>query len=239
MIRYARLTVCCCLYALLVLAARPALARDLLLLGGAEGGGWHRSYNYYGFAAVVAPLFSEKLGDGFVQKYWLDVVGYDYPAGERTVDAAAVALEGALGVQTGSEHGWLGLYAGGRFADTWLSPDDPGSRVRGRHLRPKLQVEGERRLAADWKVNAIGSYIVGSDSYWARGRGLFRLYDAVFSGPELVVQGDPEYRAWQYGWVLTGFAPVRNSSLGVKAGVRKTEHADAGGYLGVEFSQLF
>jgi len=213
-------------------------AGDILFLSGAEGGA-EKSYNYYTFAAVIAPLFSNNLGDGFVQKYWVDVLGYDYPSGNRTIDATAIGLEGALGYQTGGENGWAAAYAGIRYSNTWLSPDNPGSRVRGGQARAKFQLEGERKVAADWKLNAIGSYIIESDSYWARGRGLYRMYNEVYTGPEFIAHGDPDYRAWQFGWVFTGFEPVPKGSLGVKAGVRKIEKAETGGYFGVEFTKLF
>lgn len=223
-----------------ILTPRPAQAGDILILSGAEGGaGGNKSYNYYTFAAVVAPLFSKNLGNGFVQKYWIDVLGYDYPSNNQNIDVAAVGLEGALGYQISGQNGWAAAYAGVRNSNTWLSPDDPGSTVRGSLVRAKFQAEGEIKLSSDWKANANGSYILASDSYWTRGRGLYRIYNEVYTGPELIVQGDPSYRAWQVGWVFTGFEPVPKGGLGIKAGVRKTEHAETGGYFGVEFSKLF
>jgi hypothetical protein len=231
-----------CLSILLLLTLsidnRPAQAGDVLFLSGAEGGSG-KSYNYYTFAAVVAPLFRNNLGDGFVQKYWVDVLGYDYPAGNQTINATAVGLEGALGYQLSGPNGWAAAYSGVRYSNTWLSPDNPGSRIRGSQTRAKFQLEGERILAADFKLNAIGSYVVESDSYWARGRGLYRMYREVYTGPEIIAHGDPDYRAWQFGWVFTGFEPVPKGSLGFKAGVRKIEKAETSGYFGVEFSKLF
>lgn len=220
----------------------PSLAQagDLLFLSGAEGGaGGSKAYNYYTFAAVIAPLFSNSLGNGLVQKYWIDVLGYDYPSNNQTIDVAAIGLEGSLGYQVSGQNGWAAAYAGVRHSNSWLSPDDPSSSVSGSLVRAKFQVEGEIQLASDWKVNANGSYILASDSYWTRGRGLHRLFKEVYTGPEIIMQGDPSYRAWQLGWVLTGFEPVPKGGLGVKAGVRKTEKAETGGYLGVEFSKLF
>lgn len=230
-----------CFFTLFMAAvfSTAAQAREIMLLGGAEGGGGGGTSNYYTFVGAVAPLQDKALGTGFVQKYWVDFLGYDYPANGRDVSATAFGAEGSLGYQAGGEKGWGGAYLGVRYSQTWLSPDQPDSRVRGSQVRPLLQLEGERVLARDWKVNAIGRYTVFSDSYWTRGRIMYRARGEVFTGPELIVHGDPEYRAWQGGWFITGFAPVPKSSIGFKAGFRKVESGDTGAYAGVEFSRRF
>jgi len=220
------------------LLASQAFAREVLLLAGAEGGGGGGTSNYYTFVGAVAPLFQQHLGDGLVQKYWGDFFGYNYPANGQDITATAVGAEGAIGYQTGGEKWWGGAYAGLRYTNTWLSPDNPHSRVRGSMFRPSLQLEVERNIASDWKSNAIGRYVFLSDAYWTRGRIGYRVSRDVYTGPELVVHGDPDYRAWQGGWVVT-FSPFANCGLGIKAGVRKVEKADEGIYTGVEFSRLF
>lgn len=213
-------------------------AKEIILLTGAEGGGGGGTGNYYTFAGGIAPLVNDKLGDGVVQKYWIDFLGYQYPADKREVTATAVGVEAALGLQKGGEKWWGGAYAGLRYTHTWLSPDHPQSRVRGSQFRPSLQLEGERNLTTDLKVGAIGRYLFISDAYWTRGRIMYRIHHETYTGPELIVHGDPDYRAWQGGWVVS-YPPFRNSSLGVKAGLRKVEKAEQGIYAGLEFSRLF
>jgi hypothetical protein len=227
------------LMTVVLLNACPAGARDILLLTGAEGGAGGDTYNYYTYAGLVAPLLHDNFGNGFVQKYWVDFLGYNYPANGRDIKATAIGVEGALGYQRGGENGWGGIYGGIRYANTWLSPDNPDSSVRGSQARPLLQLEGERTLSEDWKINGSGRYLFISDSYWARGRVMYRVSKQVYTGPELIVHGDPDYRAWQWGWFVTGFEPVPKSSIGFKAGVRKTEKADLGAYFGLEFSRMF
>lgn len=219
-------------------AAGTACARETLIFGGAEGGGGGTS-SYYTFVGGVAPLLDNSFGNGFMQKYKVDFQGYDYPSDGRKVQATAVGVEGAVGYVKSGENGWAGAYAGLRYSETWLSPDDPKSSVRGSQLRPMGQLEGERVLSSDWRINGLASYIFISDSYWGRGRVMYRAYDRVYTGPEFIAQGDPSYRAWSGGWFVTGFQPIANSSLGLRAGVRKIEKTDPGGYLGIEFSRTF
>ena len=221
------------------LSAAPAGAKGILFLTGAEGGGGGGTYNYYTFAGIVAPLAADSFGNGLVQKHWVEFLGYDYPAGDREINATAIGLESALGYRNGGDNGWVGAYAGLHYSNTRLSPDNPDSRVRGSQIRPLCQLEGERALTTDWRINGIARYTFRSDSYWGRGRIMYRAYNRVYTGPEFIAHGDADYRAWQGGWFVTGFEPLPGGSIGFKAGARKIENAETSAYLGVEFSQMF
>ena len=223
----------------LLIQSAPGRCGDRLFLGGVEGGNGVDSLNYYTFAALIMPFPNNNLGDGFVQKYWVDFIGYDYVGDVDTIKATAPGVEGALGYQMSGPVWWCSAYAGLRYSNTRLSPDNPESRTRGSQTRVKLQVEGERTIASRWKINAIGSYILKSDSYFIRWRGAHRIYKQVYTGPEMVVLGDPDYRIWQWGWFAAGFEPAPKWTAGIKAGVKKIEKAQTGGYLGIELTRLF
>jgi hypothetical protein len=220
-----------------LIIARHASAEEKLLISGAEGGGGS-AYNYYVYTGLVAPILGNNLGNGFVQRYWVDVLGYKYEANTQ-IDANAVGLEAALGYQKAFSRGWGALYLGGRYANTWLSPYDPGNRNGGGHVWLKVQAEGETDLSQTWKVNGIASYIFSVSDYWVRGRLLYRLNNGLYTGPEAITQGDPSYKAWQFGWVLNGFEPFPKAKLGIKAGVRITEKVGPDGYVGIELTKLF
>lgn len=220
------------------LNSRPVQAGELLLLGGAEGG-VAKSYNYYSYLGALAPLVGGNLGTGFQQRYWVDLYGYNYPAGSSTVDVSAFGLEAALGYHKQGEHVSAGGFAGVRYSNATLSPDDKGNRSRGSNINLKLQAEAEGRISDDFTLGAMGSYIVGLDSYWTRGRVSYKLHDQLNTGPEIVTQGDPSYYAWKWGWFVTGFEPMPRSNLGFKAGLMTTKSKDTGGYFGVDFARLF
>ncbi len=214
-----------------------ALAGEKIFITGIEGGAGD-SENYYTYAGLIAPLFGEHLGNGLVQRYWIDFFGYSYDT-NRTIDAQAIGLEGALGYQTSGPAGWAGAYLGLRFNNTSLSPDDPGNRNDGGHVWPKGQLEGQWNFADTWTLGGIASYTFTADGYWMRARLLHQLKQGLSTGPEAVFMGDPNYRAWQFGWVVTGFKPAPKVEIGVKVGVRITENAGVNGLIGLELVKLF
>jgi len=222
---------------LFILFAAPpgALAGEKIFLTGAEGGSGN---TYYTFLGLVAPLLDNNLGDGLVHRYWVDFLGYSYESNQE-IDAQALGVEGALGYQTSGQSAWGGVYAGVRYNNTWLSPDDLGNKIRGEHVWLKTQLEGGVDLAETWKLGGIASYIFEAESYWMRTRLLHRLDQGLSIGPEAVFMGDNSYRAWQLGWVVTGFEPAPKVTIGVKVGVKITEGADVDGLVGIEVVNLF
>lgn len=224
---------------ILILSAAPpgALAGDKLVLAGAEGGAGDTE-NYYTYVGLVAPLTGDHLGNGFVQRYWVDFLGYSYET-NRQIDAQAVGLEAALGYQESGKAGWGAAYLGLRYNNTNLSPDDPANRTEGEHLWVKTQLEGELKLAETWKLGGIASYIFSAESFWLRTRLLHPLEQGLSTGPEVVFMGDPNYRAWQFGWVVTGFKPWQDVEIGLKAGVRITDGSAVNGLIGIELARMF
>ncbi len=215
-----------------------AIGSENLFIAGAEGGGGTEP-SYAAFIATVIPFPGSRLGDGFVQRYWVDFQGYRYQGGARDVDAMAVGAEAAFGFQKSWKSGWAGSYVGARYTNTTLSPDDINSRVRGNQVRTKLQGEGDLELLPDFRVGGIACYVFGTSSYWARARFLALINNGIKTGPEAIAHGDPDYRAWQAGWVVTGFQPLPNSDLGIKAGAKITERLGIDGYVGIEMSYPF
>lgn len=222
-----------------ILFAFPARASagEKLFLTGAEGGTGDTT-NYYTYAGLIAPVFSDHLGDGLVQRYWADFYGYSYDALQE-IDAQAVGLEGALGYQKSGKAGWAAVYAGLRYNNTWLSPDDPFNRNQGEQWWVKAQVEGQVNLAERWKLGGIANYLFKAEAFWLRTRLMRGLDGGLSTGPELIHMGDPFYRAWQFGWAVTGFKPWDKAELGFKVGARVTEGAGVNALIGIELSKLF
>ncbi len=222
---------------LLTFGASVAQAKESMFLTGAELGDENSNY---GFAAVVTPFDGSTLGNGWVQRYWVEGLTYQY---EKTptldIDAAAYGGEAAVGYQQSFDSGWWAAYAGALYRHTDLSPNDPDNDIEGNAFGLKLQLEGEKELSDAVKTNAIASYTIGTESYWARGRLLFKSFDDLFVGPEAIIHGDEAYRAHQLGVVVTGFKVNDDSELGVKVGARYNEGDKYRPYVGIEFTKPF
>jgi hypothetical protein len=135
-------------------------------------------------------------------------------------------------------HGWSGVYIGGLVRDTQLSPDDLSNGARGTKLRLTLQADGAL-TPKHWVLAGIASYVAGQNAFWLRARALHDVRGDLWTGPELVSQGDPTYRRTQLGWVIEGFRLGAGLMLGVKAGASKNEGESTDAYIGFEIARWF
>lgn len=217
---------------LLLAMNAPAWAQEGIALAGVEAS----RDNRYAYLGTVLPLPGSRLGQGYVQRYWLDYVAYSY---EKTpqleIDTRMSAAEAALGYQQSSASGWWGAYLGARYANTRLRPDDPDNDDQGRRVRAKLQFEGETDMMAGWRINGIASHLVGDANYWARLRLQTQLRNRWRVGPEVLVQGDSNYSAYKVGAFVGNIGLSASTALTLKAGVSKPEDDPASAYLGAEF----
>lgn len=201
-------------------------------------GGEFSPGNQYGYVGLLLPTAGGHLGEGLVQRYWLERQTYRYDGSLRH-QAEARGAEAALGYVHPTARGSLVTYLGMLYRDTELRPDDPGNAARGGKLRVKVQVESSTRLDAGRNLGLMASYIPGQRAYWGRLRLGQGLANGLQTGPELLLQGDPEYRITQAGWFLGGLSLGPGTELGLKAGVRMQRGESSRGYLGLELSGLF
>jgi hypothetical protein len=218
--------------ALAAMWGMPVWAQDGVVLTGGEGS----RDNQYAYLGMVMPLSGQRLGQGFVQRYWLDYVGYRYEKQPfEYVDAGVTAVEAALGYQQSTANSWWAAYLGAHYADTRLSPNDPDNDSEGKQLHARLQFEGETDVAAGWRGNGIVSYLVRDFNYWVRLRLQTTLENQLHIGPELIVQGDAYYDAYRLG-VFVGNIPLgETSALTLKGGLSQSSDTSASLYLGAEF----
>jgi hypothetical protein len=225
----------CSLSVFLLIWGLSSARAENLLLGGAEAS----SDTQYAFLAAIVPFPGNDLGNGFVQRYWLEGLQYEYESNDRVIEAEADGVEAAVGYQKSHAGGyvaaWLGLY----YKDTDLSPDDPTARVRGAQLRARTQLEADQKLGSLWRTNAIASYVWVQEAYWGRLRLLRNVRGQIWAGIEGVAHGDPDYKGKQVALVLTGLEPAPRTSLGVKVGGTRIEGRSTELVIGFELARPF
>lgn len=219
--------------AAVLLALTTAQADDRLFLTGGE----LADTAYYAYTGVVLPLGEPREGRRFIQRYWLDALGYEYDGGPGRVEADAWGAEAALGYVLWSPDGWAEISAGLRYTDTDLEPDDPGAGARGSEAGVRLGVQGERHLGNHWKAGAIVSWANHQDAWWSRARLMRELPKGYSVGAEFVAGGNDESRSTAAGLVV-GFRLSNSLNLALKSGYRWQDESDSV-YGGFELGYAF
>lgn len=220
------------LASLTLVSASSVWAEEKVVLAGAEVG----RDSQYAYLGILQPFPGQRLGSGFVQRYWLDYITYQYDkAPAQTIEVRIVSGEAALGYQQSNANSWWGMYLGARYANTRLSPVGPGNEGRGGRLRTKVQLEGETEVGAGWRINGSASHLVGDANYWARLRLQTVLANQLRVGPEVIVQGDSSYSAYKVGAFVGNIKLGASTALTLKAGMNKSGDAPASLYAGAEF----
>lgn len=217
-----------------LLTGTAAVADERLALAGGEAG----NGAYYTYAGVVLPGPGREAGRGLLQRYWIDVFGYDYTSGSGVIEASAYGAEAALGYGASFTGGWASSYLGLRYTNTDLSPDDPSAEARGGQVGVKLDIQGDYEILPGWRGNAIASYTSTQRAYWSRVRLMRALSGKQALGGEVVAGGNDESQATSVGLVFSfqpGSAPW---SASLKAGYRHDDDDD-GAYGGIELGYGF
>ena len=213
-----------------MLALPSTTAADGLLLTGIESTSSSSSYLFVG---ALIPLPDNSLAHGLVMHLWTDFLTYSYDAGATEINAKVNSVSAAIAYHDSASNYWWNAKIGTARGNTRLTPDDPGNKSRGIQTDIKLGLSGERQLSSSLKINGILDYGTDNKAYWTRFRLLGKFSGQKYHGPEIIFQGDSTYEIQQFGWAITGIAIQNNSSLGVKAGVRKSGDSTSR-YLGVE-----
>lgn len=84
------------------------------------------------------------------------------------------------------------------------------------------------------RVNGKPSYVYvfGKESYWMRGRVLYKMSGRISTGLEMITQGDPDYSAAQPGWLVPGLSAGPNVDLGLKIGAKRARGGGRSRLLG-------
>lgn len=216
----------------------PPKEDSTMIVAAGQAGGQRATYATTG---VIAALPGSSLGRGWVARVFADEITYRYKgAGSTDIDATALGGHATVGYQYSFNEGWIGAYAGVGYHHTHLSPGDPGSHAAGGKTSGHFQLEGERNLSPDFKLNANAAGDASSNpGYWGRLRALQRISGNIYAGPEGVLQGDRDYKAWQAGVAVVGVPLTDKASIGVDGGVRKTDSQSLSGYGGLELGSVF
>lgn len=144
--------------------------------------------------------------DGFTLKVLLAGGGYTYPSGglHEDVDGTLLSASALPGWRITNDGFIISLYAGSIIQDYRLTPNDPGSLLRGFYSGAQLagdvwyQPSPTSMIAINGSVASIA--LIGS----LRAAVGTRLSDSFFVGPEAQALWCVDYQQWRVGAHVTG-----------------------------------
>lgn len=95
------------------------------------------------------------------------------------------------------------MFGGLDLQDHRFGPDDPGNRLRGTRAGVRGGLEVWYEPFRDAMLTAAASLSTVGNSYWTRAAAGWRVFDAVWIGPELHACGDDTYRQLRAGAHVT------------------------------------
>jgi hypothetical protein len=182
---------------------------------------------------MLTPLGGGSLGNGWVMRHWLDRVTYNYAASGQNVRAEGYGYAPAIGYQAPLGRGHVGLSGALRIGNTQLRPDDPSNADRGTHARFSVQAEMTTPFGTSVENQLIAQAQLGNGGYYARERLLIHGFGHYVAGPEMLVKGSREYRAWQAGLTFGGISLGGRARLLLRGGA-SGQDATTEPYVGAE-----
>lgn len=215
----------------LTLVCLKTEAKESIVLSGFE----YSKNNSYLYAGHISPLGNSSLGNGYVQRVWLDYLTYEYSGGPGNVKAKAPGVTYALGYQAAINDLIWGAYVGVQSRTTSLSPNDPGNTSDGNKVAAIISLDLTQKITNNSSFELMGSNSP-TNGYWSRMR--LQLGDSVKFGPEYSVQGNDSYRNTKIGFFLGNFMVSNQLNLQLKIGHSKNENLPGSTYIGIDFVQL-
>lgn len=214
-----------------VLSSQFATASEAIILSGAETSK-SNSYYYFGY---ISPLPASTLGNGFVQRIWIDHLTYEYIGGGGTTEAKAPGVAYSLGYQKSLNDYSFGAYIGAQDRTTKLSPNDPTNKSEGNNLAMVMALELTKKFTDTNSIELMASNSP-EIGYWSRIR--FITGQNIKFGPEYSVQGNDSYRNTKLGLFIGNIPISQNISYQIKIGHSKNDDSKGSTYIGIDFTTI-
>ncbi len=145
--------------------------------------------------------------DGFTLKLLLDGGGYSYTSGDLHTDVSGRLLSAAAtpGWRFSRDNLTVTVFAGPIVQDYRLSPDDPGSRLRGLYVGAQFATEVWYQPTVNTMAAINGSIASIGPTGSLRGAFGVRLFDAMFVGPETQAYWCANFQQLEFGAHVTAF----------------------------------
>ncbi len=221
-------------FAAALIPATAARADSTLALAGADGS---KSASY-GYLGAITRLGGGMDQSGWLLKAWADTMRYEYVSQGATVKADANGGQVALGYQWLRGGGYTTLYFGATTRDTSRSVNVLPARA-GRQSGAVIELNFSQKLEGHTRLDAIMQYASKSRDHWSRARWARQSAQGFAWGPEVVVQGNPDYSAWRLGGFVGDVPLGANARIESNFGYAKNHALRGGAYGGISIVASF
>jgi hypothetical protein len=193
----------------------------------------------YWYSEGVVALNRDIGRDGFLLRSYGSLAVYQYPSpleGRGNIDGQLWQLDVMPGYQIVRGASTLGGFVGFDYQESSLEPDDPTNPQRGTATGVKL--EGHYYFddaTQPYDISLVGEYSTAFATYYAELRLGARVWDKLFVGPALEVDGATGYDAQRLGgyakytFELSESVPME---LSIAGGHQFVPGADTSGFGG-------
>lgn len=98
----------------------------------------------------------------------------------------------------------------------------------------QLALDGKQKIVNNLAVEFMGNYAPNT-GYWSRAR--IPIGSTVKTGPEYVIQGNPNYQNQKIGWFISDIDIGSGFKTGVKAGYSKNNSLGGSMYFGLDLTK--
>ncbi len=207
-------------------------ANDSIYLTGLE---ISKSNSYY-YIGYISALPNSKLGNGFVQRIWIDHLSYEYSGGSGYTEAKAPGVSYSVGFQKSNEQYSFGAYLGVQDRNTKLSPNDPSNTSNGNNFAVITALDFTKKFSNSHSLELMGNHSP-EIGYWSRIRYIHQR-DLSF-GPEFSVQGNDSYRNTKIGLFIGNIKIVEKTTAQLRIGHSKNDDLRGSTYFGIDINRSF
>jgi hypothetical protein len=225
-----------------IFPGNSSFAADVSTFAGGEYDGRGQGFSFLGID--LTQRINETLG--LSVKLMPSYLTYEYYSGNNLIKASSPGLSTVAGIKLFWGKAMVGVYGGGEFRDTKLTPDDPGASGRGNTSAGILQGEVYAWITSRINFSAFGSYSGISNYSYEKAGIKYQINNPEFKEPYTFYIGidqffgkNADYQGEGYGGLLELLYHPLNISVGLRGGLKHDSTFGNGGYWGLQFYKGF
>jgi hypothetical protein len=217
-------------------------AADVSLFGGGEFDGRGQSFSFLGLDVTQRVNSTLSLSGRLMPNY----LTYKYYSGNTQIEAKSSGLFAVAGLKFNWGQTTLGLWGGGEFRNTDLSPDDKNANMRGSTSSVLVQGELDSWLDKRTNVNLFGSFSGTNNFSYEKAKIRRQISNRDYQKPYTFLVGLEEFVGTNKDYTGVGlgasvelyYIPFK-ASLALRGGYKHDTTFGDGGYWGLEFYKGF